>query len=147
MIWDIKKRFIKPIFVLGGGSKPVCDDSWEAADGEVVCKQLGFFGLVSSHVHSLPTLLLSQVRVTKEAQFGAVSGGGSDYAMDNVGCSGTEERLSDCAFSGSDDGGPEEVAGVVCDTRWGAPRNTCETKTVQDPGRNRDRETDGIQVF
>ena len=113
---------------VGGSSKPVCDDSWDATDGQVVCRQLGFFGLVIVFIcwqllHRIPLihltsmLLWSQVRVTLEGVFGRVAGGGSDFAMDNTVCNGSETKLTDCRHVSSDDCGPNEVAGVVCDQR------------------------------
>ena len=64
---------------------------------------------------SLPFLL--QVRVTSEAHFGRVAGGGSSFAMDNTACNGTETKLVDCGHVSPDDCGAGEVAGVVCDRR------------------------------
>jgi hypothetical protein len=87
---------------MGSFARPVCDDSWDATDGLVACKQLNYSGVV---------------RVTREGHFGRVSGGGSVFAMDNTGCQGTESRLVDCPHSPTDDCGNSEVAGVVCDTR------------------------------
>ena len=86
---------------LGSGtqSKPVCDDSWDTKDGGVVCRELGFHGIV---------------KVTKESQYGPVS---SVFAADNVGCIGTETNLVNCSYSRVDDCSGNEGAGVVCDTR------------------------------
>ena len=83
----------------GTSSKPVCDDSWDLKDGGVVCKELGYHGIV---------------RVTKESSFGQVS---SSFAADNVGCAGTENHLVNCSYSRHDDCSGGEGAGVVCDTR------------------------------
>ena len=81
------------------GGKPVCDDSWDLVDAGVVCRQLGFHGAS---------------RATKESRYGTVS---ANFAMDNVGCSGTELKLLDCPHSKQDDCGASEGAGVACDLR------------------------------
>ena len=57
---------------------PVCDDDFTLVNAHVVCKQLGFVGAQS---------------FTKESRFGLTS---SHFAMDQVRCDGTEERLQDC---------------------------------------------------
>jgi len=75
---------------------PVCDDSWDREDGEVVCRQLGFAGLE---------------RVSSQSEFGRVS---PNFAMDEVRCNGSELRLQDCRYEREDDCGAEEGAGVVC---------------------------------
>ena len=79
--------------------KPVCDDSWDTEDGLVVCKQLGFHGIV---------------RVTKESAFGNVS---PNFYMDNVGCLGSESEITECDYNKNDDCGATEGAGVTCDRR------------------------------
>ena len=40
------------------GGNPVCDDNWDTNDGRVVCRQLGYHGLI---------------KITKDSQFGRVS--------------------------------------------------------------------------
>ena len=76
--------------------QPVCDDDWDRRDGEVVCQELGFSGLV---------------RVTVGSAFGEVS---ADFAMDDVQCNGTEASLEECEFTKVHNCGPGEGAGVVC---------------------------------
>ena len=76
----------------------MCDDEWNIDDGNVVCRQLGFEGVES-------------VRI------GAAFGGGSGPIwLDNVRCSGSEDRLSDCSHSGwaNHNCGHGEDAGVIC---------------------------------
>merc|ERR1719309_1792143 len=75
---------------------PVCDDSWDTKDGVVVCRQLGFYGLQE---------------VTTLSRFGRVY---SIFAMDDVYCSGDEERLEDCQYNPSDNCDGGEGAGVIC---------------------------------
>ena len=74
----------------------VCDDVWGTADANVVCRQLGFASLASS----APT------RITVADSFW----------LDDVRCTGSEARLSDCPAStwGSENCGTTEGAGAVC---------------------------------
>ena len=94
------------------GGKPVCDDSWDAKDGLVVCKQLGFHAIV---------------RVTKESHYGKVS---PNFAMDNVGCTGTEKTIDLCEYNANDDCGGGEGAGVICDER-SLEEITAEKRLIQ----------------
>ena len=80
------------------GNFPVCDDQWGNSDGEVVCRQLGYAGLV---------------KVTVKSFFGNVS---SEFAMDDVNCTGSEAKITDCPHSSKDNCGATEGAGVICQT-------------------------------
>ena len=77
----------------------VCDDSWDTNDGDVVCKQL--FGS-TSYALSAPCC----------SSFGWDDD--YDFVMDDVACSGSESELQTCSYSGSDNCGATEGAGVVC---------------------------------
>ncbi|XP_052007451.1 galectin-3-binding protein A-like [Xyrauchen texanus] len=78
----------------------VCDDGWELAEAQVVCRQLGFPGAVSA---------------TAGGQYGEGSG---PIWLDDVNCKGSENSLSDCCFKGwaVTDCTHKEDAGVVCET-------------------------------
>ena len=58
--------------------QPVCDDGFTLDNAHVACRELGYIGAVS---------------FTRESTYGTTS---SEFAMDEVKCSGTEERLLDC---------------------------------------------------
>ena len=75
----------------------VCDDFWGAMDASVVCRQLGY-----SRIGAI-------ARVA--AFFGA---GRGDIFLDDVMCNGTEERLTDCAASDTENCIHAEDAGVTC---------------------------------
>lgn len=81
------------------GGKYICDDEWDLVDANVACKQLGYVGAL---------------RQMTESYFGQ-GRPGLKFAMDNVDCQGTEERLIDCDHETSDDCGISELAGVICD--------------------------------
>ncbi|KAM6070035.1 T-cell differentiation antigen CD6 isoform 2-T2 [Theristicus caerulescens] len=74
----------------------VCDDSWDLADADVVCRQLrcGW-----------------ALRVHGNATFGRGSG---PILRDEVGCKGHEEHLWDCPAVLEHDCSHKEDAGVVC---------------------------------
>ncbi|KAK3921387.1 Lysyl oxidase-like protein 3 [Frankliniella fusca] len=77
----------------------VCDDEWDQQDAQVVCRQLGFDGVL---------------RVTHSSAYGPSR---RRFWMDNVLCEGTERELADCRTAegwGSSDCTHSESAGVVC---------------------------------
>ena len=77
----------------------VCDDGWDINDGNVVCRQLGF---------------RDAIRVHTSAYFGAGSG---SIWLDEVACTGSESRISDCSHDGwgvEDCIDEFEAAGVEC---------------------------------
>ncbi|XP_073690500.1 galectin-3-binding protein A-like [Garra rufa] len=78
----------------------VCDDGWDLAEAQVVCRQMGFPGAVSA----IP---------------GGPYGEGSDPIwLDDMNCEGSESTLSDCNFNGwgVTDCTHKEDAGVICET-------------------------------
>ena len=77
---------------------PVCDDTWDLADATVVCRQLGF---------------TSALQALGGAHFGPGSG---EILLDDVECTGFEDRLADCAQGSIAKGNcwHSEDAGVVC---------------------------------
>ncbi|NXT56256.1 CD6 protein, partial [Pluvianellus socialis] len=74
----------------------VCDDGWDLADADVVCRQLRCG---------------RAVRVHGAAAFGRGSG---PILRDEVGCEGHEENLWDCPAAREHDCSHKEDAGVVC---------------------------------
>jgi len=74
---------------------PVCDDYWYSNDANVVCRQLGY-------IRGSPT---------QESYFGPIE---TNYAMDDVRCSGNEYHLQDCTYTTYANCAGTEGAGVVC---------------------------------
>ncbi|NXI35999.1 CD6 protein, partial [Galbula dea] len=74
----------------------VCDDNWDLADGDVVCRQLQCG---------------RAVRVHGSATFGRGTG---PILWDEVGCEGHEKHLWDCPAALEHDCSHKEDAGVVC---------------------------------
>nr|XP_054774380.1 deleted in malignant brain tumors 1 protein-like [Lytechinus pictus] len=96
----------------------VCDDGWDIPQARVVCRQLGFPGVVSSH---------------SEAHFGE---GTDQIWLDNVDCIGTESRLSGCRHNGwsSHNCLHGEDAGVTCQKAEGDTKGAVALANSQ--GRN-----------
>ena len=78
----------------------VCDDYWDVVDASVVCKQLGYDRAINAK---------------DQAYFGK---GSSEMLihLDNVKCTGSETRLSQCSHSGwgVSNCGHSSDAGAVC---------------------------------
>ena len=85
-----------------GFTGPVCDDTFIPESGmaqaNVFCRALGYPEAAS---------------YTRESAFGSVD---SNFAMDDVSCGGDELRLEECPFEEDDNCGPNEGAGVICQT-------------------------------
>ena len=80
----------------------VCDDFWDLRDAIVVCRQLGY---------------TTAVRRSIEAEFGEGTG---TIWRDNIHCSGTENKLSECNANswGGHNCYHRQDAGVVCASRF-----------------------------
>ncbi|XP_033944701.1 galectin-3-binding protein A-like [Pseudochaenichthys georgianus] len=78
----------------------VCDDGWDMAEAQVVCRQLHFPGANA---------------VVFGKNYGKVSG---PIWLDDLSCQGTESYLSKCAFTswGVTDCSHKEDVGVICET-------------------------------
>ncbi|KAG1928706.1 BTB/POZ domain-containing protein [Pimephales promelas] len=78
----------------------VCDDGWDMAEAQVVCRQMGFPGAIS---------------VKPGGQYGEGSG---PIWLDDMNCKGSESSLSECSFKGwgVSDCTHKEDAGVICET-------------------------------
>lgn len=77
----------------------ICDDGWGMNDATIVCKQLGYAGVESTHVKSY---------------FGEGKG---QIWLDDLNCTGNETNLAQCMHNGwgSHDCTHSQDAGVVCD--------------------------------
>ena len=87
---------------------PVCDDYWDINNAKVVCRQLGYGDALEA---------------TVQARFGESTG---PIQMDNVECTGAEERLASCGFNGwaQSNCNRSESAGVVCAVAAESPQAT-----------------------
>ena len=75
----------------------VCDDSWSSVDASVACRQAGFSA--------------QNAQALSSAFFGQGTGA---IVLDDVACSGTETRLTDCTFNPNHNCQHSEDAGVRC---------------------------------
>lgn len=109
-----------------GGWGTVCDDDWDFADARVACREAGCGPALGA---------------TGLGHFGY---GRGPVLLDNVGCAGTETRLSDCFHLGwgQHNCGHHEDAGALCSGEAASGRriesHCCAGQEVHQPGNRRD---------
>ncbi|XP_066951338.1 lysyl oxidase homolog 2 isoform X2 [Macrobrachium rosenbergii] len=103
----------------------ICDDEWDEREGEIVCRQLGFPGLM---------------KVTYSGTYGHAQG---NYWLDNLFCYGSEKNLTECRHDGwgIHDCEGTESAGVVCKSHF-----TTTTAVPTLPPRDQPIFTDKIKI-
>jgi len=79
--------------------KPVCDNSWDIKEAQVVCRYFGY-----STAAAIPR---------SQSHFGVVEEG-SEFAISDLSCNGDESHLLDCLHTSFRSCGVNEVAGVTC---------------------------------
>ncbi|XP_071506652.1 scavenger receptor cysteine-rich domain-containing group B protein-like [Diadema antillarum] len=78
----------------------ICDDSWDMADANVVCRQLGYESALS----------------TQSSTYFGRGQDNQEIFLDDVNCYGDEEELSECSSNGwgNHNCGHNEDVGVIC---------------------------------
>ena len=97
----------------------VCDDSWDANDAKVVCRQLGYSTHGKAYYYTVVSfcLCITMVMVCidavayRNAHFGQGTG---PILVDNAACAGTETALIQCSHSSTHNCYHYEDAGVKC---------------------------------
>ena len=106
------------VFVNG---RPVCDDGWDDNDARVVCRcpylskftkiMTMFYDEESKEILSNRMMGYSTGQQIQQSRFGRVP---TNFAMDNVACTGSEASLLDCAHITNHNCVESEGAGVIC---------------------------------
>ena len=88
----------------------LCDDDWNSAAADVVCRELGFSGAANLTTHSYFGPVETPLMVGQGVLV--------PYSIKSVACNGTEEKLSECNITTASESDCQfgEAAGVICIT-------------------------------